>query len=127
MTEPRVINPSQAGKSVRTVQQSTQLRNPALDLLTDEGQKIYHGYIERRLVLLERRDIMFRAALEAATGRPYDSFDPAQMSVEDIQEVIAQDMARGLNLSIQDARDRVHANWVTANPSQVENPIQTQG
>lgn len=122
MTEPQHINPSQAGRSLRTIQQSTQLRNPALDLLTDAGQKIYHAFIERRLILLERRDIMLRAALEAATGRPYDSFDPAEMSVSDIQEVIAQDMARGLNLSIEDARDRVAQNWIQANPSQMEKP-----
>jgi hypothetical protein len=99
------------------VNQSTELRNPSLELMTDSRQKIYIAALERRLVMLSIRDVQLRSALEAATGRAYDSFDPSGMSYSDICEVVAQDMARGLDLSIQDARDRVQENSQTANPS----------
>lgn len=102
------------------VEQSTQLRNPALELQSDVNQKIYTAALERRVVLLSIRDVQLRSALEAATGRPYDSFDPSGMSFEDIQEVVAQDLSRGLNLSIDEARSRVQENSITANPSQME-------
>lgn len=101
-------------------QQSTQLRNPSLDLQSDVRQKIYTAALERRLTLLEIRDVQMRSVCEAATGVPYDSFDPKEMSMDDICEVVAQDMSRGLNLSIQDARDLVARNRQTANPSQKE-------
>ena len=99
------------------VPQSTELRNPALELNTDNRQKIYIAALERRLVFLSIRDVQLRSALEAATGRAYDTFDPQGMSFDDICEVVANDLARGLNISIQDARDRVQENSVTANPS----------
>lgn len=97
--------------------QSTELRNPALELSSDTGQKIYTAALERRLVFLSIRDVQLRSALEAATGRAYDTFDPQDMTFEDICEVVAQDMSRGLNISIQDARDRVQENVQTASPS----------
>jgi len=106
----------------RRMPQSTQLRNPALDLASDVRQKIYTAALERRLVLLEIRDVQLRSVCEAATGVPYDSFDPTGMTFDDICEVVADDLARGLNLSIQEARDLVARNRVTANPSQVEKP-----
>ena len=96
--------------------QSTELRNPSLELMTDAGQKIYIAALERRLILLSIRDVQLRSALEAATGRAYDTFDPTDMTFEDICEVVANDMARGLNISIQDARDRVRENVQTASP-----------
>lgn len=106
------------------VPQSTELRNPAQELQGDISQKIYTAALERRVVLLSIRDVQLRSALEAATGRPYDSFDPTGMTFEDIQEVVAQDMSRGLNLSIDEARSRVQENSITANPSQRETAIQ---
>lgn len=99
------------------IPQSTQLRNPSLELQTDVNQKVYIAALERRLILMTMRDIQLRSALECATGRAYDSFNPANMTFEDIKEIIAQDLARGLNLSIKDARDRVQENCITANPS----------
>ena len=95
---------------------STELRNPSLELMTDAGQKIYLAALERRLILLSIRDVQLRSALEAATGRAYDTFDPTDMTFEDICEVVANDMARGLNLSIDEARKRVKENSETANP-----------
>ncbi|UOW93371.1 hypothetical protein SEA_LABELLE_45 [Mycobacterium phage Labelle] len=105
------------------VPQSTELRSPSGELIGDERQKIYIAALEKQIVRLSIRDVQFRSALEAATGRPYDSFDPRGMSYEDICEVIASDLARGLNLSIQEARSLVQENSQTANPSQMEKSI----
>lgn len=110
----------------RRPNQSTQLRNPAMDLQTDVRQKIYIAALERRLVMLEVRDIQLRSVCEAATGVPYDSFDPAGMSFDDICEVVAQDISRGLNLSIKEARDLVARNRISANPSQMEDASMTK-
>ncbi len=96
--------------------QSTQLRNPSLELQTEANMKIYIAALERKVIHLSMRDVQLRSALEAATGRAYDSFDPSGMKYEDICEVIAQDLARGLNLSINDARSLVQENCQTANP-----------
>jgi hypothetical protein len=104
--------------------QSTQLRNPSQELSSDVNQKIYIAALERRIVFLSIRDVQLRSALEAATGRAYDSFDPTGMTYEDICEVVAQDLSRGLNLSIDEARSRVRENSIIANPSQMEKPIQ---
>lgn len=92
--------------------------------VTDEGLRVYCAALERRLILYTIRDIRLRSVCEIATGQPYDSFDPRDMSYEDIAEHVAQDIARGLNLSIQDARDRVAQNIQSANPSQMEMPFQ---
>lgn len=97
--------------------QSTELRNPAIELMSDQSQKIYIAALERRIVMLSIRDVQLRSALEAATGRAYDSFDPSGMTYEDICEVIAHDLSRGLNISIDEARSRVQENSLTANPS----------
>jgi len=99
------------------VPQSTQLRNPALELRTDNNQKIYVAALERRLIMMSIRDVQLRSALEAATGRAYDTFDPTGMTYEKICEVIADDLSRGLNLSIEEARSLVQENIQTANPS----------
>jgi len=98
---------------------STELRNPMPDA-TDEGLRVYCAALERRLILLSIRDIRLRSVLEIATGQSYDSFDPRDMSYEELMEHVAQDMARGLDLSIQDARDRVAQNSQAANPSRME-------
>lgn len=105
------------------LQQSTQLRNPSMDLQSDVKQKVYTAALERQVLILAKRDIQMRSVCEAATGMPYDTFDPRNMTVEDIAEVVAQDMARGLNLSIQDARSLVRENIQTANPSQKETGV----
>lgn len=99
---------------------STQLRNPSLDLNSDDRQKIYTAAIERRIILLTIRDIQMRSVCEAATGVPYDSFDPSEMSYEDILEEVVQDMSRGLGLAVSEARDIVARNRQTANPTLIE-------
>lgn len=102
---------------VRRLPQSTELRNPALDLQSDIRQKVYIAALEKQVMALARRDVQLRSVCEAATGVPYDSFDPRDMSYEDIAEVVAADMARGLNLSIDEARSLVAEHTQTANPS----------
>lgn len=106
------------------VDQSTQIRNPALELQGDVKQKLYIAALERQIMLYAKRDVQLRSALEAATGRAYDSFDPRNMTYEDIAEVIASDLSRGLNMSIDEARSLVRENSETANPSQMESANQ---
>jgi hypothetical protein len=105
------------------LKESSELRNPMPDM-TDAGLRVYCAVLERRLLLLTVRDIRLRSVCEIATGQPYDSFDPRDMSYEELMEHVAQDMARGLSISIEDARDRVARNSQTANPSQMEVPYQ---
>lgn len=93
-----------------------QVKNPMPDA-TDEGLRVYCALLERRLILLTIQNVRLRSVCEIATGQKYDSFDPRDMSYEEIAEHVAQDMARGLDLSIQDARDRVARNTVTSNSS----------
>lgn len=99
------------------VPQSTQLRNPAMELQTDVNQKVYIAALERRIAFMEIRDVQLRSALEAATGRAYDSFDPSGMTYADICEVVANDLSRGLNINLNAARSLVQEHSVTANPS----------
>lgn len=96
--------------------ESTQLINPMPDA-TDEGLRVYCAALERRLILLTIKDIRMRSVLELATGQKWDSFDPRDMSYEDLMEHVAQDMARGLSVSIEEARDRVAQNSQTSNPA----------
>lgn len=98
-----------------TIIQSTELRNPTPDS-TDEGQKIYIALLERRLMYFALRDMKLRACLELATGVPYDTTDFSELTFGDIQELISQDMARGLNISITESRKRVSENKIMSNP-----------
>lgn len=97
------------------ISQSTELRTPTPES-TDEGKAVYIALLERRVLYYILKDIKMRAALELATGVPYDSADFSELSFDDLQEVIAQDMARGLRLSIQEARERVQTNKIMSNP-----------
>lgn len=83
---------------------------------TDEGVKIYVSLLERRLLLLESLNVRFRACLELATGEAWDADEIANFSAEKLDEVVAQNMARGLKINIQEARDRVRVNKALANP-----------
>lgn len=94
---------------------STQLRVPAPEG-TDEGKLTYIAALERRLLFYTLRDIKMRAALELATGVPYDAVDFAELTYSDLEEMIAQDIARGLNISIEESRKRVQTNKIMSNP-----------
>lgn len=97
------------------ITQSSEVRTPTPDD-TSEGRIVYIALLERRLLYYMVRDIKMRAALELATGVPYDTTDFSEMTFDEMQEMIAQDMARGLNLSIQEARLRVAENKSISNP-----------
>jgi hypothetical protein len=94
---------------------STQLRTPTPED-TNEGKLVYIAALERRLLFYILRDIKMRAALELATGVPYDKIDFSTLSYDDLKEMIAQDMARGLNLPIEEARSRVLNNQILSSP-----------
>ena len=94
---------------------SKQLRVPAPQE-TNEGKLLYIAALERRVIFYALRDIKMRAALELATGVPYDEVDFSTMSYADLEEMIAQDMARGLNLSIEESRQRVQSNKIMSSP-----------
>ena len=104
---------------------STQLRNPTPDQ-TDEGLRVYCAALERRLIKMTLRDIKLRTVCELATGQPYDSYDPSDLTFDEIMEQVAQDLSRGLNLSIREARSRVSQNRQLSSPTQAESaePVQ---
>lgn len=94
---------------------STQLRVPMPEN-TNEGKLLYIAALERRLIFYSLRDIKMRAALEIATGIPYDEVDFSTMSFDDLREMVAQDVARGLNIPIEEARNRVRDNIISSSP-----------
>jgi hypothetical protein len=94
---------------------SSALRTPTPED-TDAGKLVYIAALERRVLFYSLKDIKMRAALELATGVPYDATDFSQLTFSDLQEMIAQDMARGLNLSLQESRRRVSQNKISSNP-----------
>lgn len=94
---------------------STLLRVPAPED-TNEGKLIYIAALERRLIFQCLRDIKMRAALELATGVPYDDIDFASMTYADLEEMVIADFARGLNISLEDSRERVQANKIMSSP-----------
>ena len=102
---------------------STRIQNPMPDA-TNEGLLIENALAFRRLVLLEIQAIKYCAALECATGQPWDQINIVNLSGEDLKELVAQNMARGLDISLDTARERVSENYATANPTQIESTTQ---
>ena len=94
---------------------STQLRVPTPEE-TNEGKLLYIAALERRVIFYALRDIKMRAALELATGVPYDEVDFSTMSFDDLSEMVAQDVSRGLNISIEESRNRVRDNIISSSP-----------
>lgn len=99
--------------------QSSALRSPMPEQ-TPEGANIYLNLVEARMIILTRENLRLRACLEAATGQAWDAVNTGGLTNEQIDEYVSQDISRGLNLSIEDARSLVQENKLTANPSQVE-------
>lgn len=81
--------------------------NSAFPDRTIDGLAKYCAALERKLVHLTLKDVRMRTVCEIATGAAYDSFDPSDMTFEQLQEQVAHDMARGLKMSIQEARELV--------------------
>lgn len=103
---------------------ASRLRNPMPDA-TEEGLRVENAVLYRELILLHAQAIKFCAALELATGVPWDEVDISHLeTVAGMDDVIAQNMARGLNISIDTARERVAQNRALANRSQIETPSQ---
>lgn len=94
---------------------STQLRVPAPQD-TNEGKLLYIAALERKVISYSLRDIKMRAALEIATGVPYDEVDFSTMSFDDLREMVVQDIARGLNISVEEATNRVRDNIISSSP-----------
>lgn len=95
--------------------QSTVLRVPAPES-TNEGRLTYIAALERRVIALSLVNIKFRAALELATGVPYDSTNFDNLSFSDLEETIAHDMSRGLKITLEEARKRIQENKIISNP-----------
>lgn len=107
-----------------TTPQSTKLRNPLPDMRFDDPQiATYVGLLERRLLMLYYMEIRLRAALELATGTPWDSYNLADLEGDNLDNVVADQMVRGLKLSKQEALKRIRANKETANPAQEKSPV----
>lgn len=107
----------------QNVSRSTRIQNPMPDA-TSEGLVVENALLYRRLVLLEVQAIKYCAALECATGTPWDQINIIGISGEELQEMVAQNMARGLDISIDKAREQVALNYALANPTQIETPFQ---
>jgi hypothetical protein len=83
---------------------------------TNEGKLLYIAALERKVISYSLRDIKMRAALEIATGVPYDEVDFSTMSFDDLREMVVQDIARGLNISVEEATNRVRDNIISSSP-----------
>jgi hypothetical protein len=92
---------------------STRLRNPMPDQ-SDEGLKIENGILYRRLVLLETQIVKYCAALELATGTPWDSSDLSTLDSDGLENIVAKNLAHGLRITLQEAYARIRANKTAA-------------
>ena len=98
---------------------STQLKVPVNDL-TIEGVKVENALLHRRLLMLHTLELKLRAALELATGVPWDSENLTDLSGDQLEELVARNMAHGLNLPMSEALKRIEEHKRLANPSQIE-------
>lgn len=96
----------------------TQLRNPLMDT-GDAGDKVHLGLLERRVILLTTMEVRLRAALELATGVPWDSENIIDLSADGLENVVAENMSRGLGISKMEALKRVRQNKITASPTDI--------
>ena len=96
---------------------STQLKTPILDH-NAEGLKVENALLYRRLLYLMQQDIKLRAALELATGESWDSENLTDLTGDQLEEIVANNMAHGLQIPIEEARKRVKDHKIMANPAQ---------
>lgn len=100
---------------------STQLRNPQID--TPEAKDVYIALLERRNHFLNHNELKLRAALELATGISWDSEDIAGLEGLALENKVAENMARGLNMTISQARDVVKRHRAMADPAQLKSAL----
>src|ERR1700759_2292609 len=84
---------------------STAVRAPWNDR-TPEGIKAENDLLHRRVLMLTHLELRLRAALELATGTPWDSENIVDMHGDELRETVAHAFARGLGMHIDDARER---------------------
>lgn len=101
--------------------QSTSLQAPIPER-DEQGRAIYLALLERQNIMLSRENLRLRACLERATGVAWDATDLADPTPEQLDELVVQDIARGLRMNVEDARELVRQNKAMANPTQVETP-----
>lgn len=104
-----------------TAHASTRLRTPNNN--TFDGLQVENALLLRRLLMLITREAKTLAALELATGVPWDDVNLTDMSGAELEEYVAQELAHGIGITIEDARTRVARNKALANPNQVEVPF----
>ena len=95
----------------------TQTRNPQPDV-DDQGRKVFLALLERRALFLSHENLRLRACLERATGTQWDSTNFADLTAEQMDEIVANEISVGLRMSIEDARALVEQNKAMANPDQ---------
>lgn len=95
-----------------------QIRNPLMDT-GEAGDKVYTALLERRLIILTTMEVKLRAALELATGVPWDSENIIDLSSDNLENVVAENMARGLNISKMEALKRIRQNKIMASPTDI--------
>lgn len=99
--------------------QSTQLKVPVTDG-DIESLKAENAILMRRLFMLTHSDIKLRAALECATGVPWDSEDLTELHGEALEHHIARNIAHGTGFSIEETKEKIAHHRRLANRSQVE-------
>lgn len=102
---------------------STTVRTPRNDD-TMQGLLIENALLQRRNLYLTQQDIKLRAALELATGVPWDSEDLAGLHDETLEEVLARNYAHGHHISMAEAHRIVKENRHMASPTQVKKPLE---
>lgn len=101
---------------------SSQIKNPIVDN-TMEGLKVYTALLERRNAFLNHNEVRLRAALELATGVSWDSDNIAGLEGEQLEMKVAENMARGLNITVSQARERVRHHRAMASCEQLKSPL----
>jgi hypothetical protein len=100
---------------------STQLRVPVTDD-SIESLRIENALLMRRNLFLLHADIKLRAALELATGVPWDTENLTDLHGEKLQDHVARNFAHGMGCTIKEAKERINKHRKLANPSQIETP-----
>lgn len=104
---------------------SSQLCNAQIN--TPEQKDTYIALLERRNHFLNHNELKLRALLELATGISWDSEDIAGLEGEALEVKVAENMARGLSMTISQARDVVKRHRDMANHAQLKSPLPVNG
>ena len=103
---------------------STVVKVPINDT-TNEGLHTELGVFQRRNILLTIQELKLRAALELATGVPWDSVNVVELDGDALIDVVTRNYAHGHNMPMADARKIIEENRVMANPAQKKTAAST--